>query len=173
MSRIFSSEKAFSLLETLLAVVILSSAILLLTNSWSGSFLRVKKTQRQFEVAALLERKMIDIEMKYRGKSLDEIPEEEGPEEFGEEFPQYQWKINSKKLELPDLSATMAAQEGGTNQFMTTVVKQLTEGISKSVKEVTVTIILQEEGRKPLEFPLTTYFVDYDKDIQMGMPTGQ
>ena len=157
----------------MLAVVILSSALLLLTNSWSGSYLRVRKTQRQFEVAALLERKMTDVELEYRGKSIDEIPEEKSEEDIGEEYPQYKWKMTSKKLELPDISTTLASQEGGTNAFMTTVVKQLTEGLSKAVKEVTVTIILQEEKLPKQEFSVTTYFVDFDKDLAMGVPTGQ
>jgi len=161
----------FTLLETMLAVVILSSALLLLTNSWGGSYLRIRKTQRQFEVAALLERKMTDVELEYRGKSLDEIQDERGPEDIGEEYPQYQWKMTSKKLELPDISATLSAQEGGADAFMIMVVKQLSEGLSKAVKEVTVTIILTEDKQKPLEYSVTTYFVDFDKELQMGMPT--
>lgn len=168
------NHKGFTLLETLLAVVILSSAILLLANSWSGSFLRVRKTQRSFEIAELLERKMVEVESKYRGKSLEEIPEEEGPETFGEGFEKYKWKIKSKKLEIPDISSSMTAKEGGANQFMMTVVKQLTEGLSKSIKEVTVSVILEDPAfKKPLEYSVTTYFVDHDKEIQMGVPQGQ
>lgn len=166
-----AKKNGFTLLETMLAVVILSSALLLLANSWGGSHLRVRKTQRQFEVAALLEKKMTDIELEYRGKSIDEIPEERGPEEIGEEFPQYQWKLTSKKLELPDISSTLAAQEGGANTFMMSIVKQLSEGLSKAVKEVTMTIIYTEAKQKPIEYSITTYFVDFDKELQMGMPT--
>ncbi len=168
-----SSVRGFTLLETLIAVVILSTALMLLANTWSSSGIRVRKTQIQFEIAALLERKMTDLEIEYRGKSLDEIKEETSPEPIGDEFPQYKWKMKSKKLEFPDLSASMAAKEGGTNAFMSTVVKQLTESLSKSIKEVTVTIILESKGRKPQEFSVTSYFMDYDKDIQMGVPTGQ
>jgi general secretion pathway protein I len=166
-------NKGFTLLETLLAVVILSTALLLLTNSWAGSYLRIKKTQRQFEVAALLERKMTDVEIEYRGKSLDEIPDEKSEEEIGDAYPQYRWKMTSKKLELPDISSTLAAQEGGANSFMVGIVKQLSEGLSKAIKEVTVTVIYKEEKQKPLEYSVTTYFVDYDKELPMGMPTGQ
>jgi general secretion pathway protein I len=168
------SSKGFTLLETLMAVVILSTALLLLTNSWSSSYLRVRKTQRQFEVAALLERKMTDVQIEFSGKSLDEIPEEKSEEEISSEYKNYKWKMTSRKLELPDISSTLTAQEGGANTFMITIVKQLTEGLSKAIKEVTVTIIYRgEEGKKPLEYSLTTYFVDYDRDLPMGVPTGQ
>ncbi len=173
MSKSTAPKSGFTLLETLLAVVILSSALLLLTNSWGGSYLRIRKTQRQFEVAALLERKMTDVEIEYRGKPLEEIPEEKSEEEIGEGYPQYRWKMSSKKLEIPDVSSTLSAQEGGANAFMTMIIKQLSEGLSKAVKEVTVTIIYREDKQKPLEFSVTTYFVDYDKELQMGMPTGQ
>lgn len=168
-----NGQRGFTLLETLLAVVILASALLLLTNSWAGGYMRIRKTQRQFEVAALLEKKMTDVELEFRGKSLDQIPDEKSEEDIGEEFPQYKWKMTSKKLELPDISSTLSAQEGGANSFMTTIVKQLSEGLSKAIKEVTVTVIYKAESGPPLQYSVTTYFVDYDKELQMGVPTGQ
>lgn len=151
-------------------MVILSSALLLLTSSWSGSSLRVRKTQQLFEVAALLERKMSEIELEYRGKSLDEIPEERA-EDFGAEYPQYTWKMASKKLEIPDISSTLSARDGGADAFLMSLIKQLTEGLSKAIKEVTVTVIFKG-GKKPTEYSVTTYFIDYDKEFQMGIPGG-
>jgi general secretion pathway protein I len=164
------NAKGFSLFETLLAVVILASALLLLTNSWSSGFLRVRKTQQQFEIATLLERKMTEIEIEYRGKPLDDIPEEKG-EDFGSDYPQYSWRLTSQKLELPDISSTMAAQEGGIDQFTQTMIKTLTETISKSVKEVTVTVIYNVQP-KPLEYSITTYFVDYNTNLNLSVPMG-
>jgi len=165
-------QKGFSLIETLLALVILSTALLLLTSSWSSAYLRVRKTQVQFEVAFLLERKMTEIEMEYRGKSLDEIREEVN-EDFGSEYPQYAWRMTSKKLEFPDISSTLSAQSGGVDPFTESLVKQLTDGLSKSVKEVTVTVIRKDTKPEPVEYSVTTYFVDYNKEMQFGVPTGQ
>lgn len=165
------NKKGFTLFETLLAVVILASALMLLTNSWSSSFLRVRKTQQQFEVAALLERKMTEIEIEYRGKPLDDIPEEKG-EDFGSEYPQYSWRLTSQKLELPDISSTLSSRDGGVDEFTQTMIKTLTETISKSVKEVTVTVIYNAQP-KPLEYSITTYFVDYNKDVNIGVPVRQ
>ena len=51
------------------------------------------------------------------------------------------------------------------------LIKQLTEGLSKAVKEVTVTVIFKG-GKKPQEYSVTTYFVDYDREFQMGVPSG-
>ena len=131
--------------------------------------MRVRKTQQQFEVAALLERKMTDVEIEYRGKSLDEIPEEKS-EAFGDEYPQYSWRLTSKKLEIPDISSTLSARDGGVDAITQSLVKQLTEQLSKSIKEVTVTVILDAKP-EPREYSITTYFVDYDKESQFGIPT--
>lgn len=156
----------------MLALVILASALLLLTSAWNSGFLRVRKTQLQFEVASLLERKMTDIELEYRGKNINEIQEEDSGD-FGTEYPQYSWRMESKQLEIPDISSAMAAQDGGVDSFTQTIVKQLTEGLGKSIKEVTVTVIYKGAKPKAAEYSVTTYFVDYDREMQMGMPTGQ
>lgn len=167
-----ASNTGFTLIETLLAMVILSSALLLLTNSWSSSFLRVRKTQQQFEVATLLERKMTEVEIEFKGKSLDEIPEEKS-DNFGDKYPQYSWKLNSKKLEIPDLSSLLGGDDGGGNnqKMMMSLVKQMARR-SKAIKEVTVTVTFKPAKGKPLEYSVTQYFVDYDKEINFGMPTG-
>ena len=168
-----NNHRGFTLVETLLALTILATALTLLAQSWSGAFSSVRKTQVNFEVASLLERKMIEIDNQYRGKSLDSIPEEQA-EDFGQDFPQYSWKLKSKKFEFPDLTNILTSKDGGADQLTMSLVKQLGEGISKAIKEVTVTIIYTPPGgkRKPLEYSITTYFVDYDKEISFGVPTG-
>lgn len=164
------SSQGFTLLETVIAMVIMAGALVLLSNSWGGSFMRIRKTQQTFEVAAMLERKMNDIELEYRGKSLDEIPDEKDGD-FGSEYPQYAWKLKARKLEFPDISSALTAQEGGAGAMLMSMVKQLSEYIGQSVKEVTVTVVLTN-NKKPLEFSVTTYFVDYDKEMNFGMPGG-
>ena len=167
------NARGFTLVETLLALSIMATALILLTQSWSGAFNSVRKTQHNFEVAALLERKMIEIDMLYRGKSVESIPDEQA-EDFGEEFPQYSWKLKSKKFEFPDLSGILTAREGGADQMTMSLIKQLGEGISKAIKEVTVTVIYNPENskKKPLEYSITTYYVDYDKEMSFGVPGG-
>lgn len=164
------SNKGFTLLETLLAVVILSSGILLLTSSWSGSFVRIRKTQLNQDVAALLERKMAEIELEYRGKPLDGIPEEK-EDDFGSEYPQYTWKMVSREFQAPNLASIMTSQEGGANEMMMMVVRQLTEHLSKTIKEVKVSVIYTG-GKKPLEYSIVTYFVDYNKPLSIGGAAG-
>jgi general secretion pathway protein I len=155
----------------MMAVIILASGLLLLTNSWGSSFLRVRKTQQQFEVAALIERKMTELELEYRGKPLDSIPEEKA-EDFGDQYPQYSWKMTSKKLEFPDMTSVLTSKDGGADQMTISMIKQLSEGLSKAIKEVTLTIVYKPLQGKPLQYSVTTYFVDYDQSLAFGVPGG-
>jgi general secretion pathway protein I len=153
------------------ALVILSTSLILLSNSWVGTYSRIRKAQLNFVVSALLERKMTEIELKYRGKPLQSIPDEE-EDDFGEGYEQYTWEMKSKELKLPDISAAMTAQEGGADQLTMSLVKQLTEGISKSVKEVQVTVLYKTGRKEPavMKWSVTTYFIDYDREFQFGIP---
>lgn len=162
-------DRGFTLLETLMAMVILSTSLVLLAQTWGSSFYKVRKTQLAYEVGALLERKMAEIELEYRGKPIDSIPEEAG-EDFGKDFPDYSWELKSKKLEFPDLSPVLQSQEGGADPVMSMVVKQMAEHLSKAVKEVTVTVVYKS-GKQPMKFSVTTYFIDYDTPIAVsGVP---
>ncbi len=166
MNKTLTHKSGFSLLEVLLAMVLLSTALVLLSESWSAAFNRVKKTQVRFELASLLERKMDDYVRQYKGKPLDQIQEEES-DDFGDNYPQYSWKMNSKKMEFPDLASTLSARDGGVDQMTLQIVKQLTDQLSKCIKEVKVTVTYKHP-KKSISVSATTYFVDYDKPI--GLP---
>jgi general secretion pathway protein I len=165
----YKFNKGFTILEVVIAMIILAGALTVLTSSWGGAFMRVKKAQRYFEASSLLERKMVEVDLEFRGKPLESIPEsKEGQFDGVDDFT---WKMTSKKLEIPDFSGTLSAREGGVDEMTMTIVKQMTEAISKSIKEVTVTV-LYNVGKKPTEYSVTTYFVDYNKEIPLGIPGG-
>ena len=62
------TKRGFTLLEVLLAMALMTTALILLANSWSAGFNRVKKIQVTFELASLLERKMDEYDRRFRGK---------------------------------------------------------------------------------------------------------
>lgn len=159
--------KGFTLLEVLVAIVILVGGILVVSNSWSGNLLRIRKANLYNNVAFLLERKVTELEAKYRGKSIDEIKEEESGD-FGEDYPQYSWAMSSKKFVMPDLSSLLISKDGGADEMFLTVIKQTTDYISKAVKEVTIIVYVKTAGGKKAEFKIVTYFVDFNKELELG-----
>lgn len=131
--------------------------------------MRVRKTQQAFEMSTLIERKMAELEVKYRGKPLESIAESD--EGDFEDIENFTWKMESRKLEIPDMTALLTGREGGADQMLLSVIKQMTEAMSKSVKELKLTVIYTK-GSKPIQQSVTTYFVDYDKEIALGAPGG-
>lgn len=156
-------RKAFTLIEVVLAMMVMSSGLFILTNAWSGTYTRLQKTQIQVQLAALLERKVVEIEREYKGKSLDSVPEEK-EDDFGSDVPDYSWKMQSRKLEIPDLTSSLTAKSGGANEDMLRIMKMFTEHLSKSIKEVKITII-HKAKKKPVTAEVTIYLIDYDRPL--------
>lgn len=162
----FSKANGFTLIEVLVALFILTGAILVIANTWSGNFMRMRKSVYLNDAATLLERKMAEIEAKYKNKALSEI-EEEAEGDFGKDYPQYRWAMKSKDLKLPDLSPLIIGQGQEADETLLAMIKQMTELISKAVKEVKVSVFLKR-GTKELEFSAAQYFVDYTQEFSLG-----
>lgn len=166
------TNAGFTLIEVLIAVVIMAGGIIVMANAWSGNFLRVRNSRINNTAASLLERKMTEIEILYKDKSIDEIKEEDAGD-FGSMFPGYSWEMASKDFEMPDISSALVSRDGGADEMLLTIVKTTTEFIKKSVKEVSVTVSFKPKKGNEIHHTVTTYFVDYTKDMDIpGMPGG-
>jgi general secretion pathway protein I len=162
-------QSGFTLIEVMVALLIVAGAILALANSWSGSYMRIRKASLANDVATLLERKMIETEAKYKDKMIGEIPEEASGD-FGSDFPQYRWELKSRDLTLPDLTAVLVGKEGA-DETLITMIKQTTEFLSQAIKEVKVSIFAKVRGKEK-EFSAVQYFVDYNKEFSLGGAAG-
>ena len=163
----------FTLIEVLVAMVILGGAIMVLANSWSGNFMRVRNARVNNTMAALLERKMTEFEIKYKDKAPGEI-EEEAAGDFGAKFPGYRWEMKSQKFEMPDLSGSLISREGGADEMTLMIVRTTQEFIKETVKELSVTVFYKGRVGKEIKNAATVYFIDYSKELPMpaGMPAG-
>ncbi|MCB9026858.1 MAG: type II secretion system protein [Bdellovibrionaceae bacterium] len=161
-----NSAKGFTLLEVLISVAIMLGGMLTLALISSGNNMRIRKTALNNNVAVLLERKMTELEALYRDKNLDEIPEEDSGD-FGSDFKQYRWAMKSQKFEMPDISSVLISRDEGANDMLLTVIKQTQEFISKSMKEVTLSVFVKTPTRE-VEYSISTYFVTYDEELNFG-----
>ncbi len=157
------STQAFTLIEVVLAMMIMASGLFILATTWGGTYGRLRKTKIQVEMAALLERKVFEIEREYKNKSLDSIPEEK-EDNFGEDLPEYSWKMTTQKLEFPNLASVLESQQDGVKTDLASLMKLFTEHLSKSVKEIKVEITYKDK-KKPLKVDLVFYMIDYDRPL--------
>lgn len=139
-------------------MVIMVGGMVVVGSSWSGNLLRVRKAALYNNVAFLLERKAAELEAKYKGKTATEIANEEG--DFGSDYPQYRWRFEVQPFAMPDLTAVLTSGNQGVNQNTLTMMSQMQEFMSKAITEGKVTITV-DIGKEPVEFSVTTYFVDY------------
>ena len=159
---ILSQSRGFTLIEVIIAMIIFSSGVVLLSSSWSSSSARMQKTQFNTEIASLLERKVAEIDFKYQGKPVESIPDEE--EDDFEGIEDYSWKMTSKKFTMPDISSMLTGRDGGANQMMITLMKQFTEHLGNTIKEVTITVYYNKP-KKPIKASVTLFFIDFNKEL--------
>jgi len=157
-------KKGFTLIETLIAMMILAGALIVLGNSWSGSLNSIRKSRLVSTMSLLLQRKMTEMELKYKDRPTSEIPEEDEGD-FGEDYPEYTWKLESREITLPDMSSALTARDGGATEQEIMIVKKIQETIEKAVKEMRITVLYRRPGdseeKPPYKHSLTTYMVEY------------
>jgi general secretion pathway protein I len=166
-------SSGFTLIEVLIATVIMAGAIMVLANSWSGNFIRVRNARINNNMASLLEKKMTEYEIKSKEKPQEELPEADGGD-FGPKFPGYRWEMKSQPFEMPDISGSLSSKEGGVDEMTLMIVKTTAEYIKDACKEIQVTVFYKPQRGREISHSATTYLVDFSKEIPMpgGIPGG-
>lgn len=153
-----TSSSGFSLIEVMIAMMILAGAMVALSQSWQGSLFSFRKAQNVNTIVSLLKKKTTELEIKYKSKSFSEIPEDESGD-FGAEYPEFTWVSKTKDLEFPDLSQILISKEGGANDTVLMVIKQMTDFISKATKELKVSVVWKSNN-KEVTYSVVTYLVN-------------
>ncbi len=159
------NRKAFTLIEVVLAMMVMASGLFILANSWAGTYTRLRKTQIQVQLASLLERKIIEVEREFRGKPIDTIPEEKS-DTFGSELPGYSWQMTSQEINIPDLSPLFGTAGEGENIDLVSIMKIFTEHLNKSIREIKIEVSYAEK-KKPIVVDVVFYMVDFDKPLPL------
>jgi general secretion pathway protein I len=160
------NRRGFTLIEVVLAMMIMASGLFILTVSWSGTYSRLKRTNIQVQLTTLLERKAFEVEREFKNKPLDSVPEEK-EDNFGSDLPNFSWKMKSQKLQFPDISPLLKGEgDIGQGLDVATLFKLFSEHLSKSVREVKVEVTYSGD-KKPMVADVVFYLVDYDKPLPM------
>ncbi len=159
-SNLFCKQKGFTLIEVVLAMMIMTTGLSIMATSWNGTYTRLRKTQIQVQLAALLERKVVEIEREHKNTSIDAYPENQ-EDSFGSELPGYSWKMESQKFNLPNLAGIIG---GGENNTLATIFKLFSDHLNKTVLEVKVTVFFKDK-KKTYDASVVVYKIDFDRPL--------
>lgn len=159
-NKYLKNRAGFTLIEVLIALVILASGLFVLTSSIGSSAIDINKAQRMQEITYLLQNKMVEYEVKYRNKGFSEIEKKE--EGKFDEFPEYTWRVEVQEFPAPDIKAILMSTGETQSDFLLNIMGKFTEIMEKHIREMKVTLVFNNEDQKnPREFFLTTLLVDF------------
>ncbi len=149
-----TSQHAFTLLEVMVAIAVLAISFTVLLTFSGNTLVKSGRAERMLTATLLARQKMAEIEIDLN-KSIKkgEFPEEKSDEgKFDEPFEDYNWKMEIRRVELP---APVTGEKGSIQE---TIGRQLTKEISKTVRELTLTVLWTEMGEEQ-SFDVVTHIV--------------
>lgn len=159
-----TKSAGFTLMEVLIALLILAGALTVLNMSSSSSLASVQKAKTMETIAQLLQQKATEYELRYKGKKFEELKESEGGD-FGSDYPGFRWTAVVGDFPAPNL-AGLAVQDEGQDEMLLTILNKFSEHLQKAAKEVKVSVFWKA-GEKEQEYSVTFLLVDYDTPIGM------
>lgn len=138
------SNSGFTLLEIMVAVAILSISLVALLTFQGNTMITSGRAERITEATMLARMRMAEAELDIENQQKrGEFPEEKAEDgNFEEPFEKYKWKLTIKSIKLP---APVTGDEGSIQSM---IGRQLTDEISKTVREVRVEILWEEMGEE-------------------------
>ena len=165
MALFFRKQKGFSLIEVLVAVLLLAALIALMAQLSYGNVRKLKKARRLEKTVRLLERKMLLLEEEFKGKNVFKLPAEDEGDFDNEE--NWFWSYQTQPLELPSSRILLAVAQIPENDLNTQMAETLIGVLSETVVELKLTVRHDPgkgkgKGGKSWERSLVSYFVNYE-----------
>ncbi len=176
--KVAPTSAGFTLLEVMIAMVIIAigiGAILVAQNNSLDTNFRAK---RMTTIAMLAKNALIEAERELEGKTFEEV-REEATGKFDPPYSDFSWERKIKKITFPNLMQSLAGgapapEEGSSGGGVTTVdsnienvVKIATNYLSKSSREISVTIKWKEKGEDQ-KFNVSQYWVDLKHEFSLS-----
>jgi general secretion pathway protein I len=171
------SHGGFTLLEVVIAMAIMTIAFASILAVEGGSINASARAKQMNIVSMLAKNQMVETEFKIQGKKFEEVRKEESGQ-FPPPYEDYRWKSVIKEIKFPNLAPSAsktgstsgsgtssgAVGSGGQTEMESTIAKTMTTYLSKSIREVTVSIIWNRSG-KDQSYSLATYWVDLNHEF--------
>ncbi len=162
-------KKAFTLLETVVALLLLSISFLVLNAVQSGGLLAFKKSANMIEIAQLLQKKTVEYELLYKNKSFEELKELETGD-FGADYPEYTWKVEVQEFPEIDIKSIVESTPGADKSEMNLLMySKIGEILKNNIIEMKVSVLWKYSDKKTVENSVTVLLVDYKKPINLSM----
>lgn len=147
-------KKGFTLLEVMVSVAILATALATLIGLNGTSMIKSGRAEKITIATMLARQKMVDIELELqKDMQKGEFPDEKSGEgQFEEPFENYAWKMEIKRVELP------APVTGEKGSFQEVIGRQLTKEIGTTVRELRLTILWTDRDAEQ-SFDVVTHIV--------------
>ena len=172
-----TDQKGFTLIEAMIAMGIIVIGIGAILSAEDNSLNVTLRAKRMTTVATLAKNTIIDAEREIQGKTFDEV-KQDSTGKFDAPYTEYSWERKIKEITFPNVmgpGASGATGEDGKaktgsdtiNPGIERVVKIATNYLSKSTREVTVTIKWTEK-REEQKFTVSQYWVDLNHEFNFS-----
>jgi prepilin-type N-terminal cleavage/methylation domain-containing protein len=166
------TEKGFTLLEVMIAIGVLAIGIGAILTAENNSLDVTLRAKRMTTVATLARNTIIDAERELQGKTFEEV-KEKSTGKFDAPYSDYSWERVIKEVTFPNITGAGAgggseasAGAGGSTEVpgVERVVKIATAYLSKSTREITVTIRWTDH-KEDQNFTVSQYWVDLNHEF--------
>lgn len=185
-------DKGFTLLEVMVALAILSGALVVLIRIVTGNIQNTNKAKMMTVSTFLARAKIVEIEDRVLIEGFIDFDDEKKGDFAAEGYPQITWDSNVERVRLP-MDLAQQAQQASSNAtqpqanvgsqnplqfmagfmggFMSTLMDPIRIGLEESVRRVTVHVYWNEFGKPPQTFEVVTFLTDPAK-LDMALTGG-
>lgn len=151
------SQKGFSLIEILIAVGILASAVVVIVGGVTKALSIQVSDEERLQAVTLANNKMVELTHQIdTDLQMGKFPDDEEKNDvFAEPFQSYEWRYTIKKVEIP------LASSSGENAMIQGTMKNIVTELSKAVREIKLTVSWNSKSDDlKKEVVLTTHVVN-------------
>ena len=181
-----NNHSGFTLLEVMIAIGVLAIGIGAILTAENNSLDVTLRAKRMTTVATLAKNTLIDTERELQGKTFDEVKTDSNGK-FDPPYSEYSWERKIKEITFPNImgpgaggntagaaggsssggGASDSGAAGATAPGIERVVKVATTYLSKSSREITVTIKWIEK-KEDQQFTVSQYWVDLNHQFDFS-----